>query len=141
MLQMSPMRAQEIQLPQQKQQEERSHTSFTNPKGSFPKLQQESTPRKNLSQTKECKDKLHKCVKVKGEEQAQIYAALDPNGRNCQYTVLEAHYKGKPLTFLIDSRSSHSFISPNTAKILRVEAHPTGKKLRASSANKSSILS
>ena len=80
-------------------------------------------------------------VKIEGEEQAQIYVALDPSGCNHQYTVLEAQgdYEGKSLTFLIDSRSSHSFISPRTAKRLRVEAHPTGKKLRASLANKSSI--
>ena len=81
-------------------------------------------------------------MKVEGEEQAQIYAALDPSGRNRQYTVLEAQgeYEGKPLTFLIDSGSSHSFISPSTAKRLRIEALPTGKKLRASLANGSSIL-
>ena len=81
-------------------------------------------------------------MKAKAKEQAQIYATLDPSGQNCQYTILEAQgdYEGKSLTFLIDSRSSHSFISPNTIKRLRVEAHPTGKKLRVSLANKSSIL-
>ena len=49
-------------------------------------------------------------------------------------------YEGRPLTFLIDSGSSHSFISPSTTKRLRVEALTTGKKLRASLANRSSIL-
>ena len=74
--------------------------------------------------------------------QAQIYAALDPSGRNCQYTLLEAQgeYEGNSLTFLIDSGSSHSFISPSTTKRLGVEAQPRGKKLRASLANGSSIL-
>ena len=68
------------------------------------------------------------------EEQAQIYAALDPSGRNRQYSILEAQgdYEGKPLTFLIDSGSSHSFLSPGTAKRLQLEAQPTRKKLRAS---------
>ena len=81
-------------------------------------------------------------MKAEGEEQAQFYAALDPSGRNRQYTVLGAQgeYEGKPLTFLIDSGSLHSFISPSTAKRLRVEAQPMGKKLRASLANGSSIL-
>ena len=52
------------------------------------------------------------------EEQAQIYAALDLSGRNQQFSILETQgdYEGKPLTFLIDSGSSHSFISPGTAK-------------------------
>ena len=81
-------------------------------------------------------------VKAEGEEQTQIYATLDPSGCNCHYTILEAQgdYEGKSLTFLIDFGSSHSFISPSTAKRLRVEAHPTGKKRRASLANGSSIL-
>ena len=61
---------------------------------------------------------------------------------NRQYSILEAQgdYEGKPLTFLIDSGSLHSFISPNTAKRLRIEAQPTERKLRASLANGSSIL-
>ena len=55
------------------------------------------------------------------EEQAQIYAALDPSGRNRQFSILEVQgdHKGKPLTFLIDSGSSHSFISPGIAKRLQ----------------------
>ena len=67
---------------------------------------------------------------------------MDPKGRNCQYTILEAQgeYEGNSLTFLIDSGSSHSFISPSTAKRLGVEARPTRKKLRASLANGSLIL-
>ena len=81
-------------------------------------------------------------VKEEAEEQAQIYAALDPSGYNRQYSILEAQgdYEGKPLTFLIDSGSSHSFISPSTAKRLKIEPQPTGKKLRASLANGTSIL-
>ena len=81
-------------------------------------------------------------MKTEGEEQVQIYATLDPSGRNCQFIVLEAEgeYEGNSLTFLIDSSSSHSFISPSTAKRLGLKAQPTGKKLRASLANGSSIL-
>ena len=82
-------------------------------------------------------------VKAEGEEQAQIYAALDPSGRNRQFIVLKAEgeYEGNSLTFLIDLGSSHSFISPSTAaKRLGLKAQPTGKKLRASLANGSSIL-
>ena len=81
-------------------------------------------------------------MKTEGEEQAQIYAALDPSGCNHQFTVLEAEgeYEGNSLTFLIDSGSSHSFISPSTAKRLGLKAQSTGKKSRASLANGSSIL-
>ena len=76
------------------------------------------------------------------EEQAQIYAALDPSGRNRQYSILEAQgdYEGKSLTFLIDSGSSHSFILPSTATQLQVESRPTRRKLRASLANGTSIV-
>ena len=81
-------------------------------------------------------------MKAEGEEQAQIYATLDPSGCKHQCTILEAQgeYEGNSLTFLIDSGSSHSFISPSIAKRLGVEAQPTGKKLRASLASGSSIL-
>ena len=76
------------------------------------------------------------------EEQANVYAALDPSGRNHQYSILEVQgdYKGKPLTFLIDSRSLHSFMSSITTKHLNIEAKPTGKKLRATLDNGASIL-
>ena len=81
-------------------------------------------------------------VKTEGEEQAQIYATLDPSGRNCQFTVLETEgeCEGNSLTFLIDSGSSHSFISSSTTKRLGLKAQPIGKKLSASLANGSSIL-
>ncbi|MCO5610521.1 hypothetical protein L7F22_064760 [Adiantum nelumboides] len=67
-------------------------------------------------------------------EQAHVYAALDPSGRNRQYSILEAQgdYQGKSLTFLIDSGSSHSFISPSTVKHLHLEPQSTGKKLQVS---------
>ena len=71
-----------------------------------------------------------------------MYVALDPSGRNHQYIVLKAQgeYEGTSLTFLIESNSSHSFISPSIAKRLGLEAQSTRKKLRASLANGSSIL-
>ena len=82
-------------------------------------------------------------VSDQAEERAEVYAALDPSGRNCQYSILEVQgiYEGKPLTCLVDSGSSHSFISPNLAKRLNVEPRPVGKKLRATLANGSTILS
>ena len=81
-------------------------------------------------------------MKTEGEEQVQIYAVLDPSGRNRQFTVLEVEgeYEGNSLTFLIDSGSSCSFISLSTPKRLGLTTQPTGKKLRASLANGSSIL-
>ena len=57
-------------------------------------------------------------MKAEEEEQAQIYATLNLSGRNHQYIVIEAQgdYEGKSLTFLIDSSSSHSFISQEQQK-------------------------
>ncbi|MCO5576110.1 hypothetical protein L7F22_029917 [Adiantum nelumboides] len=74
-------------------------------------------------------------------EQTHVYAALDPSGRNRQYSILEAqgNYQGKFLTFLIDSGSSHSFISPSTIKHLHLEPRSTGKKLQVSLASGSIV--
>lgn len=96
------------------------------------------TPRPNQSVNVNYVD-----VSKEAAEQAKVYAALDPSGRNCQYTILEVEgdYEGKPLTFLVNSSSSHSFISPNLAKRLNVEPRPIGKKLRVALANESMILS
>ena len=81
-------------------------------------------------------------VKEEVEEQAQIYAALDLSGCNCQYSILEVQggYEGKLFIFLIDSESSHSFISPNIAKRLGMNPQPIGRMLKASLANGISIL-
>ncbi|MCO5573824.1 hypothetical protein L7F22_027599 [Adiantum nelumboides] len=70
-------------------------------------------------------------------EQAHVYAALDPSGRNQQNSILEAQgdYQGKSLTFLIDSGSSHSFISPSTIKHLHLEPRSTRKKVQVSLAS------
>ncbi|MCO5580025.1 hypothetical protein L7F22_033891 [Adiantum nelumboides] len=74
-------------------------------------------------------------------EQAHVYAALDPSGRNRQYSILEAQgdYQSKSLTFLIDSGSSHSFISPSTVKHLHLEPRLTDKKLQVSLASGSIV--
>ncbi|MGJ2631382.1 retropepsin-like aspartic protease, partial [Salmonella enterica subsp. enterica serovar Paratyphi A] len=79
----------------------------------------------------------HVSIADEVEEHAQIYAALDPSGKNKQFSILEAQgsYQGKPLNFLIDSGSSHSFISPITAKRLQLEPQATGKNLRVSLAS------
>ena len=81
-------------------------------------------------------------IKDEQEDQAQIYAALDPSGCNQQFTILktQGEYEGKPLIFLIDSRSSHSFISPATVKRLQLDSLPIGRKLRVSLANGTTIL-
>ena len=67
---------------------------------------------------------------------------MDPSGRNRQFTILETQgdYEGKSLAFLIYLGSSHSFISLVTVKRLQLESHPTGRKLRVSLANGTSIL-
>ncbi|MCO5558716.1 hypothetical protein L7F22_012302 [Adiantum nelumboides] len=74
-------------------------------------------------------------------EQAHVYAALDPSGKNLQYSILEAQgdYQGKSLTFLIDFGSSHSFIFPSTVKHLHLEPRSTGKKLQVSLASGSIV--
>ena len=83
----------------------------------------------------------HVSIKEEIKEWAQIYTALDPSGCNRQYSIIKVHsdYDGKPLSFLIDSRSSHSFLSPHTTQRLQVETHPIGRKLQASLANGSTI--
>ncbi len=84
----------------------------------------------------------HVTITEEVEEQAHIYAALDPKGYNQQFSILEVpgNYEGKTLSFLIDSGSSHSFLSPSTIKRLHLNPKPTGHKLRVSLANGSDIL-
>ncbi|MCO5601287.1 hypothetical protein L7F22_055406 [Adiantum nelumboides] len=74
-------------------------------------------------------------------EQAHVCAALDPSGRNRQYSILEAQgdYQDKSLTFLIDSGCSHSFIFTSTIKHLHLEPRSTGKKLQVSLASGSIV--
>ena len=84
----------------------------------------------------------HVTITEEVEEQAHIYAALDPKGYNRQFSILKVpgDYEGKTLSFLIDSGSSHSFLSPSTIKRLHLTPKPTSHKLRVSLANGSNIL-
>ncbi len=84
----------------------------------------------------------HVTISDETVEQAHIYAALDPRGYNRQYSILEVQgeHEGKIISFLVDSGSSHSFLSPSTIKRLQLPAQPTGRKLRVSLANGSNIL-
>ena len=45
---------------------------------------------------------------------AQVYAAIKHQGNNCQFSVIQAlaSYEGKSFKLLIDSGSTHSFLSP-----------------------------
>ncbi|MCO5569456.1 hypothetical protein L7F22_023168 [Adiantum nelumboides] len=74
-------------------------------------------------------------------EQLHVYTTLDPSARNRHYSILEAqgNYHDKSLTFLIDSGSSHSFISPSTVKHLHLEPRSMGKKLQVSLASGSIV--
>ena len=79
----------------------------------------------------------HVTIQEEAEVQAQVYAALDPKGRNQQFLVMEigGTSQGKTLSFLIDFGSSHSFLSPSTIKRLGLHFQATGRNLRISLAN------
>ena len=65
---------------------------------------------------------------VKGEEQpnAHIHAAIEHQGANQQFSVLQtpAEYQGKTFTLLIDSGSTHSFLSPRCVRNLSLHEYP-----------------
>ena len=75
------------------------------------------------------------------EVQAQVYGTLDPRGRNQQFLVMEigGTSQGKTLSYLIDSGSSHSFLLPSTIKRLDLHPQATGRNLKISLANGSSL--
>ena len=75
------------------------------------------------------------------EFKAQVYAALDPRGRNQQFLIMEIGKtsQGKILFFLIDFGSSHSFLSPTTIKIMGLHPQATGCNLRIFLENGSSL--
>ena len=81
-------------------------------------------------------------LQEESEERAEIYAALDPSGRNRQYSVMEVPVdcQGNPLSLLVDSGSTHSFISPKIVAKLGITPKPIGKNLRASLANGTEIV-
>ena len=71
-----------------------------------------------------------------------INAAIEHQGANQQFSVLQtpAEYEGKPFTLLIDSGSTHSFLSPRCIRTLNLHEYPdssliielaTGKKTRS----------
>ena len=56
------------------------------------------------------------------ETLAHIHAAIEHQGANNQFSVLQtpAEYEGKPFNLLIDSESTHSFISPRCIRNLNL---------------------
>ena len=75
------------------------------------------------------------------EPVARVYAAVEHQGANQQFAVLQtpAEYEGTKFTLLIDSGSTHSFISPRCIRKLNLLEHPdvpltvklaTGKRTR-----------
>ena len=59
----------------------------------------------------------------KESDRAQVYAAIKHQGRNCQFSVIQApmSYEGKNFKLLIDSGSTHSFLSPKCICNLSLE--------------------
>ena len=60
------------------------------------------------------------------EPVARVYAAVEHQGANQQFAVLQtlAEYEGTKFTLLIDSGSTHSFISPRCIRNLNLLEHP-----------------
>ena len=56
---------------------------------------------------------------------ARVYAAIEHQGANQQFAVLQtlAEYEGTKFTLLIDSGGTHSFISPRCIKNLNLREH------------------
>ena len=78
---MLAMGSQESKVPQQKHQEERILPPFPTQKGAF--LNRKRNQSKGGASTQPRNVKINYIsVKAKEEEQAQIYAALDPSGCN-----------------------------------------------------------
>ena len=59
---------------------------------------------------------------VDEEATCHIHAAIEHQGPNQQFSVLQtpAEYEGKKFTLLIDSRSTHSFLSPKCVQTLNL---------------------
>ena len=73
---------------------------------------------------------------------AHVHAAIEHQGVNQQFSVLQtpAEYEGNQFTLLIDSGSTHSFISPKCLRQLNLPEHPvssltvelaTGKRIKS----------
>ena len=70
-------------------------------------------------------------VTLQDEEngRAQVYAAIKHQGNNRQFSVIQApaSYEGKNFKLLIDSGSTHSFLSPKCIRNLSLEQQPSKK--------------
>ena len=73
---------------------------------------------------------------------AHVHAAIEHQGVNQQFSILQtpAEYEGTQFTLLIDSGSTHSFISPKCLRKLKLPEHPvssltvelaTGKRIKS----------
>ena len=63
------------------------------------------------------------------DNRAKVYAATEHQGNNRQFSVIQApaSYKGKHFKLLIDSGSTHSFLSPKCIRNLVLEQQPSRK--------------
>ena len=60
-------------------------------------------------------------------DRAQVYAAIEHQGNNRQFSVIQApaSYGGKDFKLLIDSGSTHSFLSPKCIHNLSLDQQPS----------------
>ena len=77
-----------------------------------------------------------------GELMAHIHVAIEHQGVNNQFSVLQtpAKYEGKQFNLLIDSKSTHSLISPRcicTFQLLEVKVKTLSVELAISNTTKS----
>ena len=110
-------RQREVDVPGKKVREHDIKPTLPPQKVSFQKCKKSQSKESTQAPPKDAKVN-HISIKEEMEEQAQIYASLDSSGCNWNYSILEdqVDYEAKYLTFLIDSGSSHSFMSPSSAK-------------------------
>ena len=76
------------------------------------------------------------------EEKVEIYATLDPNRINYQYSDIETPVEsmGNSFSLLVDLGRTLSFISPNMVAKLGVNPVATGQMMRAFLENGSEVL-
>ena len=65
----------------------------------------------------------------KDNDRAQVYAAIEHEGNNCQFSLIQAptSYEGKSFKLLIDFGNSHSFLSPKCIHNLSLKLQPSKK--------------
>ena len=63
------------------------------------------------------------------EQIAHVHAAVEHQGPNQQYVVLQTptEYEGKAFNLLVDSGATHSFISPACVRKLNLSTHKDSK--------------